>query len=254
VEHLHPNARGFFLMGAAFASAMRDHGLLATTGEWLQNDTIAPERLWNGRCLSDIDEMIAKRRTEILTAGWPFKDQTPIVDRVGDRDTLGLIVEDVTRGRVDWMEAHTKACEYYEGRRDTARVEREYRVLINQVPYDVKPYLQLAHILFRKGEFAEVRQVLQASLDVKKTILAYRALGDIAMNYGKPDDAVTLYEGTFQFPQSPREQVENGYLLALALSRSGKNAEAKAQLLKILKINPAYSQGVELLAKIGQAK
>jgi hypothetical protein len=63
-----------------------------------------------------------------------------------------------------------------------------------------------------------------------------------------------LYEGTFQFPQSPREQVENGYLLALALSRSGKNAEAKAQLLKILKINPAYSQGVELLAKIGQAK
>jgi len=87
-----------------------------------------------------------------------------------------------------------------------------------------------------------------------KTILAYRALGDIAMNDGKPGEAVAFYGGTFQFKQSPREQVENGYLLALALSRSGRNAEAKAQVLKILKINPAYKEGVELLARIGQSK
>ena len=253
VEHLHPNARGFFLMGAALATAMRTHGLLASVEEWRQHDTVAAENLWERRCLTDIDEMIAKRRTEILTAGWPFKDQTPVVDRVDERDTLGLIVEDVTRGRTDWLQAHQDACEYYAARRDTARLAREYRVLINQVPHDVKPYLQLAHILLRQGNISEVRQLLLRTLDLSKTILAYRALGDIAMNEGKPGEAVAFYEGTLQFKQSPREQVENGYLLALALSRSGRNAEAKAQVLKILKINPAYKQGVELLARIGQS-
>jgi radical SAM superfamily enzyme YgiQ (UPF0313 family) len=92
--------------------------------------------------------------------------------------------------------------------------------LPDQVPHEVKPYLQLAHILLRQGNIREVRQLLLRTLDLSKTILAYRALGDIALNDGKPGEAVAFYEGTQQFKQSPREQVENGYLLALALSRS----------------------------------
>jgi len=52
------------------------------------------------------------------------------------------------------------------------------------------------------------------------------------------------------FPQSRAEQVENGYLLALAYQQAGMTDRASAQLLKILKLKPDYKPAVDLLARI----
>ncbi|HEX7574275.1 MAG TPA: SGNH/GDSL hydrolase family protein, partial [Bacteroidota bacterium] len=64
-EHLHPNSQGYFLMGRAYAGVMRTHGLLAPAGEWARRDTIPDEELWGERSLSTLDELLARRRTEI---------------------------------------------------------------------------------------------------------------------------------------------------------------------------------------------
>lgn len=254
VEHLHPNSRGYFLMGKALAETMRQHAFLAAIEEWNRCDTLPDDVYWNYRNITTIDERIAMRRTDVLTAGWPFKDQVPIVDPVNTKDTLGQIAEMVTHAQMDWREAHLAAADYYTARRDTANLEREFRVLINQLPFEIKSYLQLAHLLLGQGQLEEVRDILLKSLGVTKTILAYRALGDIAMHRGKPAEAISYYENTFIFNQSPHERIENGYLLALAYFQAGKQDESKAQLLKVLKINPAYQAAVELLAKINTSR
>jgi tetratricopeptide (TPR) repeat protein len=249
-EHLHPNSGGYFLMGRAYAVVMRARGLLAPAGEWARRDTVSDGELWGERNLSTLDELLARRRTEILTSGWPFRAQVPTVEAVPGSDTLRQIVERVTRGVWDWKKAHEEAAAHYERCREPDSLAREERVIVSQIPLDVNAYLNLAHVYLIEGKLGEMAAVLTASQRVQPTILAARALGDVALQTGKPRDAIAQYESMDVFPQSRAEQVENGYLLALAYERAGMPDRATAQLLKILKLKPDYKPAVDMLARI----
>ncbi|MGB6649601.1 MAG: tetratricopeptide repeat protein, partial [Bacteroidota bacterium] len=252
-EHLHPRAFGYFLLADAYARAMRDHGLFASRDEWASADTIDAQELWEERSLTELDERTAERRTEILMSGWPFREQFPIVDAPERGDTLAMLAEKLTRSEIGWLEAHETAASYYLSRGDAENAARGYRVIINQLPLlEVQPYLKLARIYLDQQKMIEVGDVLRASLEIKPTILAYRALGDIALNSGRPGEAAHHYEKTFSFPQSPGEQVENGYLLALAYAQAGMDEQARSQTMKVLALKPDHMPAVKLLQRLSQ--
>jgi tetratricopeptide (TPR) repeat protein len=235
-------------MGREYARVMRTRGILAPTEEWTRRDTITDERLWEERHVSEIDERIAQRRSEVLTASWPFRSGITVVSGVPKSDTLALIADQVTRGTLFWHQAHEDAARLYELRGDRRNLEREYRILVSQLPYvNVQPYLRLARLLLDQDRIPEVQQWLAASIDVQPTILAYRALADIALNMRDYSQAITYYEKTFVFAQSKEEQAENGYLLALALLRANRVEEARARLLKVLSVKPDHQASVALL-------
>jgi tetratricopeptide (TPR) repeat protein len=186
-----------------------------------------------------------------LTSGWPFKSQQPLVEAVRHGDTLGQIVEEVTRGKWSWKQAHEAAADYYLGRRDLPRAEREYAAIVNQFPgIDLQAYLKLARICLGEGKLAEMKKALLSSLDISPTMLAYRALGDMAMNAGRPEEARGYYERLSGISQTPADKVENGYLLALACMRSGLRERASTELLSILRIKPDYKPAVILLQQL----
>ena len=250
MEHLHPNSRGYFLMAKAYARGMRDMEILASREEWENNDTISDARLWNNRHLTALDELLAARRTEVLTSGWPFKDQYPIVDAVKESDTLRFIAEKATRGLWDWKKAHEEAAAYYEQRGGIENAELEYRTIINQIPLNVRAYLRLARLQLDRNLIGEARRTLLASLKVEETPLASRALGDIAFLSGRSGDAVTHSERLSKFPQSPKERDENGYLLALAYLQTNNPDAAVKLLQRLLLENPANQQAGALLKRI----
>jgi tetratricopeptide (TPR) repeat protein len=249
-EHLHPRSRGYFLIAKAYAGAMRTHGLLASAQEWAAADTVSDTVLWNERSVTELDERTAERRTAVLMSGWPFKDQFPIVDAVQESDTLGQIMENVTRARWNWLRGHEAAANYYIDRNQPALAEREYKTILNQIPTDTKTYLQLAHLYLQEKRMEEMRATLLASLKQEETILAYRALGDYAMQRKSAQEAITYYEKIIRFPQSPGEQVENGYLLALACYHAGQIDRSRAEALRVLKIKPDFQPAAELLVQL----
>jgi tetratricopeptide (TPR) repeat protein len=253
-EHLHPRAFGYFLMASAYAGAMRTEGLYASSNKWAAVDTMDDQKLWNERSLTKLDERTAERRTEVLISGWPFKEQFPIVDAPDRGDTLAMLADRLTRADIGWLEAHESAASYFLSRRDLQNAAQEYRVIINQLPLlDVKPYLRLARIYLEQAKMNEVGEVLEASLAIEPTILAYRALGDIALQSERPDEAASYYEKTFSFPQSIAEQVENGHLLALAYAQAGQEERARTQTLKVLDLKPDHMPAVKLLRQLSQA-
>jgi tetratricopeptide (TPR) repeat protein len=253
LEHLHPNAYGYFLMAKEYARVMKERGFIAPPAAWATRDTISDAALWRDRRMTELDERIARRRTEILTASWPFAEGTPVVDAIPTSDTLGLIADQVTRARIYWHQAHWDAVRYYETHHDVQRLEREYRTLISELPYiDVQPYVQLARLLLDQDRIYEVRDLLLASLDVQPTILAYRALGDIALNMNDFDRAADYYERTFAFPQTHDEQAENGHLLALSYYRSGKTSKAMNRIMQVLTLKPDYLPAIKLLQQMNK--
>ena len=253
-EHLHPRARGYFLMADEYARLMKERGLLADADEW-QRGGVSNDQLWNERNMTELDERGALRRTKELISGWPFRSQTATVEAPAPDDTLGQITEEVAKGRWDWKQAHEAAANYYLLRRDHENAAREYRVIINQLPMvDVQLYLKLAKILLDQNKMNELRDVLLASLSLQPTMLAYRALGDIALRQGRPQEAVTHYEKLLAFPQSNSEEVENGYFLALSYSQSGQREKAVNRLSQILRIKPDDKPAKELLSRINNTR
>ncbi len=250
VEHLHPNSRGYFLIAQSYARTMRANGILATQQEWTSADTVNETRLWNDRPMTELDERIATRRTEVLTSGWPFKNQFPTVDAIPTTDTLGQIAEKATEGDLDWKGAHEKAISFYTGRRDWKSVESEYKTIINQIPLDLEPFMNLAKLYHEEGRLKELAGVLTASLDVEPTIRAYRTLGDIALENGDAAGALKFYQRMDMFIQTPMEKLQNGYMISLAYSRANEPDMAKARLLELLKLRPDFQPAIELLVKV----
>jgi len=253
-EHLHPDTRGHFVMARAFASAMRDRSLLATATEWAKRDTMNDEQLWGRRTVTELDEVIARRKVEILTSGWPFSPGPPTVRSIDPLDTLGQIAEQVTRSRWTWQKAHEEALAHYLRVRDDANTEREYRALVGQNPLDIQPQLQLARFYLDRGRVEDMRTLLLGSLEVQETILAYRALGDLALRQHRFEEAAGHYRNTGRFAQTDAERLENGFLQSLAFYRAGEIDSAGFYARRLLAIKPDYPPALEMLRRIGAAK
>jgi lysophospholipase L1-like esterase len=150
LEHVHPNSTGYFLMAGEYAAVMRRRSLLASPDEWARNDTIPDSTFWGERPVTEIDERIAARRTEILTAGWPFVSQQGIVPQPASTDTLGRIAEHFVEGRWGWVETHQAAASFYAGRNEGGNLAREYAILRCQVPRLLWPTLEPTRLLMRR--------------------------------------------------------------------------------------------------------
>lgn len=251
LEHLHPSSYGQFLLARGYAEAMRARGIIAPPDEWARRDTLTDAAVWDDRRVTPVDERLAERRTEVLTTAWPFQDQEGLVSAIARGDTLGQIADRATRGEIHWLQVHDAAIEYYQSRHDGAALEREYRAIIAQFPVvDVMPYLQLAHIYLETGRIAAMEDLLRRSLDVKPTLLAYRALGDVALRSHRPVEAERLYAAMFSFALSPPEQVENGYLLAVAHVEAGHPDLARKSLADVLRLKPDHMPAITLLGQL----
>jgi tetratricopeptide (TPR) repeat protein len=250
LEHLHPNTRGNFLIAEEYARLMRDHGLLATSAEWTRRDTVSDDVLWEHRHVTEVDELMAARKIKFLTSAWPFKKQSEVIPPVPETDTLQFIADEAVHDQIGWVTAHTRAGEYYLQRGDSILAEREYEAIIDQLPLDVTAYHRLAQLCFERKEFTKAESVLLASLQVKQTPFAYRALGDIYLKQGKWNNAVSSYEQLSRFPEDPTTAPENAYMLALAYLLSERPEEAVRVLDRTVDRYPAYAPARQLLSKI----
>jgi tetratricopeptide (TPR) repeat protein len=241
LEHLHPNARGYFLIAHEYASVMRSNTLFASSEEWEQCDTLSEERLWQQRALTELDELCAKKRTEILLAAWPFRTDPLHVQPSPTSDVVGHIADQIIGGKVSWEYGHLLAAQYYEGQGDFERTEQEYRTLINQLPLNVSPYIRLAQVMLRERKFNDAHDLLRTSLDVEKTPYALKALGSLAVDSGNLNEAITHFELAVSVSQSLNDKRDTRYMLALALARARQDERAVAELDTLLKLDPQFA-------------
>ncbi len=251
LEHLHPNARGYFLIAKEYAWKMHWRKLIVhTDDEWNRRDNLDDERLWNERAMTPLDERCAQRRLALLTSGWPFQSEEQPVPAIDPKDTIGVIAEQMVRGLITWEQGHVTAAEHYARRNDYPAVEREYKALINQIPLNVSAYLLLGQVYLRQNKNLDAAGILVRSLDVQKTYFAYRTLGMLALD---PPVAIDFFQHAQQLAGSRQEKVESGFLLAQAYARDSRTEEAIQELRAILALQPDFGPARQLLAHLQPA-
>jgi len=251
LEHLHPNARGYFLIAKEYAWIMHLRGMLAPRQEWNEKDTINDEPFWNVRAMTTLDEICAQQRIALLTSGWPFRPEARPVPEIRPSDTLAYIAQQMVHGKITWEQGHVLAAAFYEGGQQLDSVAREYRALINQIPLNVSAYLLLAQTYLKQAKNIDAASIFLRSLDVEKTVFAYRILGTLAL---EPKDAIPFFEQALALSENTKDRSENGYLLAAAYGRSGERSRAIALLQGVLQISPQFSPASELLKRLSVAQ
>lgn len=252
LEHVHPNSYGYFLMAKGYASVMSKRGILFSHEEWKKLDTIPEDVLWNDRPVTELDERVAARRTEILKLGQPFTKQSKQVPEIVANDTLGQIAEHVVAGTWGWINAHEAVAAYYLRKNDLKNLEHEYKTIVNLNPFDIDLHLNLAQFYYNQKRFDDSHTVLLNSMNICPTIHAYRLLGDIAFISGNINEAIKFYVTTRNFQQSRIEDVEISYQLAASYFQKGQLQPAEKELLRVLSIEPRDARSKSLLQKVRQ--
>lgn len=251
-EHLHPNSRGAFLMAKCYTDAMHREGLLASPQVWAAADTISDSDLWQDRCVTGIDERMSRYSIDFLTSGWPFREQQPHLTAVPPADTLDWIAEEAVAGKISWTGAHMLAIDFFGKRGDWTEVGRIYRSLLTVAPLDLTLHADLANVYLREDRFESAAKVMLHSIEVYPTLEAYRTLGDIMMRLSNPDSAVTFYEKTYDFAQTPEQRLQNGMVMSYAYARAGHYQAARSHVLEILEENPNFQPARKLLDDINE--
>jgi tetratricopeptide (TPR) repeat protein len=164
-EHLHPVAYGQFIIARAFASAMRRRGILASPAAWIQQDTVADGRLWQDRRVTELDERIAGRRTEVLVTAWPFQQGESPISAIPAQDTVGMLADSVVRGELQWRQAHEHAAHLCRERGDMSGLVSEYRTILSQFPLtENAACLRVARYLKDRGNTDDAGRLLRTIL------------------------------------------------------------------------------------------
>ncbi|RQW03033.1 hypothetical protein EH222_12865, partial [candidate division KSB1 bacterium] len=71
LEHLHPNARGYFIMADAFLQTMQENEFISAS--WDEDRIWAPEEVMSNWGWTELDTVSANLSIHYLKGGWPFQ-------------------------------------------------------------------------------------------------------------------------------------------------------------------------------------
>ncbi len=208
LDHLHPTAYGAFLMAKVYAGSMARAGILAPREEWVRRNSVPDSELWDSRTLTPLDEFNAARRIARLTSHWPFTASARTKEQAAEPTILRNIIAQMSEGKLTWERAHVAAAETYEQSGMLHESAREYRTLIDQVPYGVSAYLRLGQIYLREGRIDSASLILQKSLSVEPTYSAAKTVGSIDGAAGRYRDAMRYFDQAAALAGSFEERQE----------------------------------------------
>ena len=188
LEHLHPNAKGYFLMGASFAQAMleserlNDLTIPSTSEISSSSDPVKDRQMDNALLeqefkpyeermyLSEFDYWVAYHRVRTLKQGFPFVLSNTIrpyqqgYKPTGPADSLGFLAVHASK---NWDEAKVELGGMYERTNQPEKAFLEYMGLIRNQPWNDSPYVFAARIRLNENNFDAAEPLLEQAYSIQ---------------------------------------------------------------------------------------
>lgn len=186
VDHLHPNVKGYRLLGLAYFSALQKANFIAQSSATVSN-TVADSIVVAQFPFTQLDSVIADLRIRILTGTYPFVPKgspnllTQQFSPATFVDTLAVLVVD--RG-LSLEEAHYRLADRKYQQNDIAGFERELKVLIADRPINRVHYEKLITGLLEKQNYPTALEYLFKLESIEQSEFTYKWIGSIYVNNG----------------------------------------------------------------------
>jgi lysophospholipase L1-like esterase len=242
VDHLHPNVRGYQLMGKAFYDCMEKEGYLPKTENpkipFGEQDSLTRANFM----FTKLDSMIGNYGITILKINWPYAKESKVMSNFKQQDFFNLLqprdlIDSIAmykiEGTMSWGDAHLLAAATYLKRDDIKNYLRHINILLYQYPA-LKDFNTLVTYFYYKKK-------------IDLSDYTSKRLGIIQLYRGKYNDAVKqLTEAHNSDPKDP------SVLFNLSLAYF-KNKDFKAALTMInvcLSVKPNYPEANSLKRQI----
>ena len=242
VDHLHPNVKGYQLIGKAYYGCMEKEGYLPKTenakipfGE--QDSTTRANFMF-----TKLDSIMGNDGITILKNNWPYKKKSKEMSKFQEKDFVNLLrpkdfIDSLAmykiESKVSWADAHFMAATFYL-RRD-----------------DIKEYLKYINVMiYQYPSFRDLDGVIRYFYGKNKIDLADytpKRNGLMALYIGNFDNAIRHL--TKAYNSNPKDPLVS-YNLALAYSKKKDYKNALSIINKCLIVNKNYPEANNLKQQI----
>ncbi len=242
IEHVHPNINGYFLMADAFFNEIAKSKLIAENINILYyKSSEYYQRNWG---YTELDSLFGVHRIKNLSYHWPFQplsvpyvDYRKIYKPVSLIDSLAFTA--MKSPEFNIADAHLELAKFYKGKSDFYNAFREYQAAITCNPYWAEDYLEAAICLININDFPLALNILNESLELKKTFYGYYMKGEILLLKGDYTEAIETLNKASQFVNiNNKEKLLEKQLEAYFFN--GDSIKSRELLMKLRRINPTY--------------
>ncbi|MGO9482552.1 MAG: SGNH/GDSL hydrolase family protein, partial [Candidatus Kryptoniota bacterium] len=193
VDHLHPNVKGYQLMGKAFYDCMEKEGYLPKTENpeipFAKQDSLARANF----VFTKLDSIIGNDDITLLKNNWPYVKKSKVmsefqqkdfVDLLKPRDLIDSIAMYKTEGGISWTDAHLLAAAAYLKRDDIKNYLKHIDILLYQYPA-LKDFNTLITYFYRKNK-------------IDLSDYTSKRVGIIQLSRCKYDDAIKYFTEAYK--------------------------------------------------------
>ena len=252
VDHLHPNVRGYQLIGKAFYESLQSGGLLpavpATVAKKDMDSLVRAEA-----CFTALDSLYADLRLRVLLGAYPFvpKGQpNQLVESFTQKsivDSLAYRIVFIRDMAVE--EGHYELADVYLKRGDVRSFEKELNVLISENILDARPQTKLIKVLLANNEYDRALPYLFRMEKYCGNGFSAGCIGAIYLNRKMYKECLPYLEKAAVL--APKD-APTWYNAALAYFYNEKISESYTAIKKALELNPRYSQATEFKQMLEQ--
>ncbi|MDP6980529.1 MAG: hypothetical protein QF570_18340 [Myxococcota bacterium] len=185
LEHLHPNARGYFLLADAFYEVLERERVFGEPPEYG-----APTRAEAMRDMpvTMVDHLNALQLAREITSDFPFRPDRIEVPYPEPKGPVGEIARRVYEHPEQWLDGMEALLQHHLAQGEHARALVVARVTARSLPGEAAPNRAAGRLLLRHGRVRQAARYFDRALQAEPDDLAtlrfrrdiHRALGDLA--------------------------------------------------------------------------
>jgi lysophospholipase L1-like esterase len=242
VDHLHPNVKGYQLMGKAFYDCMEKEGYLPKTENSIipfgEQDSLTRANF----VFTKLDSVMGNYYVKILKTDWPYVKQRAAISEFQSRDFLNLLrpkdfIDSLAMLRIEqkvsWGDAHLIAATYHLRKDEVKEYLKYMNVLIYQYP-------NLRDLDFTLKYFYEKHKIDLADYTPKRN-------GLMALYIGNFDNAIRHLTEAYKLNSKDPLVLYN---LSLAYSKKKDFKTALTMINECLFAKPNYPEANNLKQQI----
>jgi Tfp pilus assembly protein PilF len=159
LEHLHPNARGYFLLADAYYAALAADRVIGDG--W---GSRSREDAMRDMPITAIDELLAQQSVREIKADYPFVASKRVVPFPAPKNEIAGLALQRYREEIDWRESMQGLLRVHLARDERAEALVVARITAQAFPTLKAPNAAAARLMMRSGDFARARRYLERSL------------------------------------------------------------------------------------------
>ena len=239
-DHLHPNVKGYQLIGNLFFGAMKKNGFLPSKETPDIDERTADSLIYAYYNFTKLDSTVADFRIKILKNDWPYIDpakQIPRNQLIHLHNLIDSISINIIDGRVSREQARLQAASSYFSKKDYDEYTAEMAALTEEFPFLYKYYDIASRDLIKTENFSKAYYFLKRGYDKNPDAFNSKWLGIINLSQGFVDDAIKFLESSIKFNNKDAQIYFN---ITGAYAQKKEFGKALSTIKKCLQLNPNF--------------